>query len=510
MNPRFSLPPPEQGISLNLATKPKQVDAWLARLPMANPVEATAELTDFLATCARLRLSPDRLEAVLDHVLPTAGHLVETLRERFLGDSLPLPPNRQRAAELCSSLMIEIGHVCKLIILGRHGKRFQLFAAKSVDKPLYILLLALKQAIEVSLDTHQSPPVGVWCDMHQAYAHALNSGLATVVPPGFGEGPSLQDIYKSALLYALADPFRIPREEMAGTKEIISNFGGLAELLPGNDASRHGSVFAIDEESDNPVIVLSREPQQFSRWQLLLNTTQLVKRLSLTASQHARDSKPALAKHAGSARDLAYLEMLHRLKSQWGGSVQRLGNRRSRFELAPYEVVFGLSAIHRLLAPKGHGMSFSPFGAELAPAECLLVNDSVGGLALSRDRPINFQLRIGEVAAVRQGRAEHWSIGIVRWFRATRGGKAIFGLQLLAPGATGVGMHIEDDGVTLNGLWLPATPSLRQGEMLLGPAGKLGVGTTLVFDDGMHGERRVHLEQLAEFTPSIEAYRFSG
>ncbi len=509
MLPRFSLPPVEPGSAFNLATKPKQVDAWLTRLPYANPLEAAAELTDYLATCARLRLSPDTLEEILDCVMPTAGNLVVALKEKFHSESLPLPPNRQQAAELCSRLMLEVGHVCKLIILSRSGKRFQLFGAKSVERHAYILMLALKEVVEVSLDTHQSPPAGIWKDIHQAYNFALINGWARALPPGFSEGPSLEDVYKYALLLDLADPYRIPREELFATKDIVLKFCGLVDLLAASDANLHGSVFAIDQESDSPAIVLSREAgADSSRWQRLLNTTQLVKRLSLLASQYARDNKPGSSRLDGAGADLAYLELLHRLKAQWGGSVRRLGNRHPRYEATRFEVVFGLQSVHKRLEIPEAGLATSPFEVDAVPTTCLLVNDSVGGLALSRERPVSFQLHIGELAAVRQDRAERWSIGIVRWFRATRTGKAIFGLQYLAPSAAAVRLQREDDGAPLPALWLPATPSLRQGEMVLCQGGKLAVGANVTLLGESFVERRIRLEQLAEFTPAIEAYRY--
>lgn len=508
MIPRFSLPPAEPGSAFNLATKPKQVDAWLARLPYASPLEASADLTDYLATCARLRLSPDVLEEVLDRVMPTAGHLAETLKENLRGENLPLPPNRQQAAELSCRLMQEIGYVCKLIILGRTGKRFQLFNAKPVDRHAYILLLALKEVLEISLETHQTPPTGLWLDMHQTYGFALVSGWARVIPPGFSEGPSLEEVYKYALLLELADPYRIPREELADTKQIALEFCGRAELMAASEANLKGCVFTVDQDSDSPAVILSQDPgARLDPRQQLLHTTGLVKQLALRASQYARDNKPSPERQEGAAVHLAYLEMLHRLKSQWGGAVQRMGNRHARYESTRFEVVFGLQAVHKQLEVPEHGLAKSPYATDAAPTTCLLVNDSIGGLALSRERPVSFQLRIGELAAVREARAERWSIGIVRWFRTTRTGKAIFGLQLLAPSASAVRLQRAGQTAPLPGLWLPATTALRQGEMVLCQGGKLAVGAALSLLDEA-GERPIQLEQLAEFTPAIEAYRY--
>lgn len=494
---------------MDLATKPKQVDEWLARLPYANPVEAAAELTDFLATCARLRLASERLDKILERVMPTVEGLVHALREKFSADGLPLPPNRQHAADLCGRLNQEIGHFCKLIVIEFTGKRFQLFGVKPVGRHLYLLMQSLKDVLEVSSDTHQSPPAGIWADMHRTYEFATRTGWAKMLPPGCGDGPCIEDIYKGALLLALADPFRIPREELVATKNLIRQYRGLAELVRGDDANRHGCVFAIDPNVDSPAIVLSREPMTVSsQWSLLLNPTQLVKRLSLLASQHARDNKPVQSRPQGASDDLAYLEMLHRLKTQWGGSVQRLGNRRPRNESMRYEVIFGLQAIHKRLALPDEDIAVSPYAVEPEPATCLLVNDSVGGMALSEERSMSFSLRIGELAGVRHDRAEQWSIGIVRWFRSNRTGKSSFGLQLLAPRAASIRLRREDNGDTMSGLWLPATPSLRQGEMVLCQGGKLAVGATATFQNGDSHEARIRLEQLAEYTPAIEAYRY--
>jgi hypothetical protein len=494
---------------MSLATKPKQVEAWLARLPYANPVEASAELTDYLATCVRLRLSADRIEEILEKVMPTAGNLAEALKERIAAEGLPLPPNRQQAAELCARLMLEIGYLCKLIILERSLKRFQLFGAKSVERYVYILMLALKQALEVSLDSHQHPPAGIWLDLHQTYAYALDNGWARAVPAGFGDGPCLEDIYKAALLWVLADPYRIPREDNFATKRVIEEYCHLVDLPRSDDNDRHGSVFAIARDSDTPVIVLSREvAPNAGQWPLLLNTTRLVKRLSLLASQYARENKPGPARPRGHIDDLAYLELLHRLKTQWGGSVQRMGNRRPRYEATRYEVVFGLQGIHKRLSGQNAGQPINLASADGAPAICLLVNDSVGGLALAKERPIGFQLRIGEIAAVRQDSQGQWSIGVIRWFRSTRTGKAIFGMQFLAPGARGVWLRRGSESASLPGLWLPATPSLRQGEMILCQAGRLAMGMNVDFNDEDGQTRHIELEQLAEFTHAVEAYRY--
>lgn len=509
MQPRFTLPPTEPASGKNLAIKPKQVDAWVARLPYGNPSEAATELADFLATCVRARIAADKLDSLLESILPTADTLLETLKEKYSAEGLPLPPNRQQAAELACRMMLEIGYACKLIVLERSGRRFNLFGAKSIDRHLYILMLALRQVLEISLDTHQNPPAGIWTDIHQTYDFAQKSGFGKSIPAGFAEGLSIDDLYKSMLLVVLADPFRIPKEELAPTKSIVEQVCGIAEVVPGSDAKRHASAFAIDIDSDSPVIVIARDakPDQ-TRWHLLLNTTPLLKHLSLMASQFAKYRNPAQTDARISPTDLAHLELLHRLKTHWSGSVQRLGGRHARYETTRYEILFGLQAVHKRLELGNDSLLNTPLPNDARSHSCMLVNDSVGGLALSKERPIGFRLRIGELVALRHRHADDWSIGLVRWFRSTRTGKAIFGVQLLAPRGLAIRLKRLDSGDYIPALWLPAAQTMRQNETLLGAAGKLALGVPVSFVDETDKQREVVLDKLAEFTSTVESYRF--
>jgi len=41
--PRYALPARESARNINVETKPKQVESWLGRLPLSNPVEAAED-----------------------------------------------------------------------------------------------------------------------------------------------------------------------------------------------------------------------------------------------------------------------------------------------------------------------------------------------------------------------------------------------------------------------------------------------------------------------------------
>ncbi len=510
MLPRFSLPAAEPGSNFNLATRPKQVQAWLGRLPIAHAPEAASELTDYIATCVRVRTPSDRMEDILGLVMPTAWVLVDELREQCTSEGLPLPPSHQQTAELCTRLLSELGHACKMIVLERAGRKFTLFGAKPHDQYLYLLVQILRQSLELNLEMHQSPPPGTWRDLHQAYHFALSSGVARDPPQGNATEPSLEDQYKSTLLFALADPFRIPREEMAQVKSWINANCSLLDLIPCSDDNRHGSVYAIALDSDNPVIVLARESDmEIEGWDMLVNSTRLVKQLALLASQRAREHGQSPRGRKGGVHDLGELELLHRLRMHWGGSVQRMGFRHPRYDKTRFEICFGFQAVHSLLriGEEEERSAPSPFSYTPKVASCMLVNDSVGGLALARERPYGFQLRIGDLVAVRQEGLQDWGLGIVRWFRTARAGRAVFGLQLIAPKGLGVELHDPRTGLAWPGLLIPSTPALRQGEMVLAPPGKLAIGMALDIMMG-HGPGRIHLERLAEFSPSFESYYF--
>jgi hypothetical protein len=286
MLPRYVLPARESGRNINLETKPKQVEAWLTRLPLSNPSEAAEEMADYLATLNSLDLAHDSRAKVVDRLAPIVEDLVASLYEQYGTVQPPLPPKQHRNAALAQRLLRGMADSYKILLVNWLKRRFHLFGGNPTPLYLQRILLALQAMLEISFETHDPMPEGVWVDLHQTYNYALRNGMKDVIPEGGAKMLSLEQIYKSILLMALADPYHFPQIELPWAKDIIARFSNLASIFPAEEKTKgQAGLFVVEVNTDAPPKPISRESHPMNpRWDLILNTTELAKHLALISS----------------------------------------------------------------------------------------------------------------------------------------------------------------------------------------------------------------------------------
>ncbi len=511
MQPRYVLPAREPARTINLETKPKQVDAWLLRLPMSNPSEAGEELADYLSTLNRAEVSHDVRAKVMGRLYPVVEEVAGSLREQYGSVSLPLPARQRRNAELAQRLLLETADGYKALTLEWLGKRFHMFGGNPLPHYLQRTLLALQSVLDVCYETHESCPHGLWVDLHQTYNYALRNGLHGVVPEGSKQMLSLEQIYMATLLMALADPYHFPQSELVWAKDIIARYANLAQLHPAEEAVKgNAGLFLVEVNTDTAPRPLAREPHPMNpRWDLLLTTTELAKHLALLSAHLRGQEDIEKLGLPEAARDPAYATMLRRLKLNWGASLQRMAQRRRHQGGREFEVCIGFKSVHTLIAPQvaKDAIVYGSSTHEAAPVRvrCQTVNDSMGGLSLRHSGP-GLQVRVGDVVGLRQGDTP-WSIGLVRWFRIPSAGEVYFGVQLLAPQADAVQLRRIDNGRQWPGLLLLPNPVTRQAPMLLSLPSAFAPEVTAEARTPQ-GKHTIRIEKRLESTPNVDVYRF--
>lgn len=512
MQPRYNLAPREPARALTLETKPKQVEAWLANLPLSNPTNAAEELADYLTTLNGAELSHDARVKLVDRVAAVLEDIVASLYELYGAVPLPLPPKQQRNAELAQRLLLEMAMAYKILLLEWLKRRFHLFGGNPVPLYLQRILLALQAVAEVSFETHQATPDGIWFDLHQTYNYALRNGLKDAIPEGGGKMLSLEQVYKATLLMALADPYHFPQAELPWARDIIARFSNLASLFPAEETTRgQAGLFMVDISVDAPPKPLAREAHPMNpRWDLILNTSPLARHLALVANNLRNSEDRAKLGLPEAAVDPAYASMLKRLRLNWGASVQRQSQRRRHKLGRDMEVCIGFKAMHRLLSPnrKEESIHYGIVSNEPPPVvvSCKTVNDSMGGLALSKSQANALQIRVGDIAGVRPANGA-WGLGVVRWFRVPSKGEVSFGIQLLAPQALAVQVRRRDTGRQWPGLLLNAGPASKQPPMLAAMPGCFGPNLE-VDVHGANTKKTMHLDKRLESSPSMDLLRF--
>jgi len=478
---------------------------------MSNPAEAAGELADYLTTLNRSDVSHDVRAKIVERLYPVVEDVAGSLREQYGAVPLPLPAKQRRNAELAQRLLLETADCYKALTLDWLVQRFHLFGGNPVPHYLQRILLALQSLLVVCYETHESCPHGIWVDLHQTYNYSLRNGLKDVVPEGSKHMLSLEQIYLSSLLLALADPYHFPQSELAWAKDIIARYANLAHLFPAEE-SAHGvaGLFLVEVNTDAPPRPLAREPHPMNpRWELLLNTTDLAKHLALVSSHLRGQEDIEKLGLPEAARDPAYAGMLRRLKLNWGASLQRMAQRRGQQDGREFEVGFGLKAVHQLISPAvaSDAIHYGAGSNESPPVRvrCKIVNDSMGGLSM-RHSGSGVQIRVGDVVGLHQGNGA-WSIGLVRWFRIPAAGELYFGVQLLAPHADAVQLRRLDNGRQWLGLLLLPNPITRQVPMLLSLPSAFAPDV-LAEVRTAEGKHTIKVDARLESTPSVDLYRF--
>ena len=509
MQPRYNLPAIKGANPVNLDLKPKQVSAWLKRLPMSNPLQAAEELSDYLATANRVKMGHDVRAKMVELLDSVVDETVAALREQYTGAPLPLAPRLRPNPEIAQRLLLEHATAYKILILSWLGQTFR-FSKRSLPRYLQRLLMSLQQVLEISFETHDNIPEGVWVDLHQTYNYALRSGLAEVIPEDSKTMLSVEQIYKGILLMALADPYRFPQIELPWAKDLIARFSNLAEIFPAEEAKGHAGIFIIEVNTDAPPKPLAWEQHPTDpRWDLMLNTTELAKHLAMLSTHIKGKEDPEQIGLPTAARDPEYAVMLRRLKLSWGASILRQSQRRRHQRGKEFEVGFGLRSVYQLIGPvaaERHLVS-APGDAPPMVMRCTTVDDSMGGLALRKSGTISAQVKVGDLVGIHQDNGS-WSVGLVRWFRVPKAGELFFGIQLLAPKAHAVHVRRHDTGKQYPSLLLQASPTLKQSAMLLAPPGSIEPESPIDVRSNA-GQVHIRVEKRLEYTPNVEVFRIS-
>jgi hypothetical protein len=401
----------------------------------------------------------------------------------------------------------------KLLISEWLGKTFKL-GRSPLPSYMLRLLLNLQAILEISFETYENVPAGVWVEAHQTYNHALRNGLQGEIPEGSPRSMTLEQVYKTMLLTALADPYHFPHIELPWAKDIIARFSNLALLFPAEDQKGKSGLFIIEVNTDAPPrpLVWEQHPTN-PRWDLILNTTEMVKHLAMLSTHVKAQEDPEKLGLPAAARDPAYVGMLRRLKLNWGASSQRQSQRRKvQAGARTMNVALGLRTLHQHLLPNaadraallGSMQDTTPPSPVLT---CQTVNDSMGGLALRKADSGGIQIKVGELAGIRL-ETGLWSVGLVRWFRVPEGKELFFGIQLLAPKCVAVQANRQGAPRPWPALLVQASNALKQSAMLITPAGSVQTDQTLTLR-GTDGSMTVRVEKQMEYTPSVEIYRIS-
>src|SRR6187431_1983844 len=157
----------------DLEVRPKQVEAWIDSLPLAQSMDSTRKMCVHLAQLNRAKVDTDTRLAILDAYRAPAATALEELDAVYSKATLPLTPKAREALMLARDLASELAMGYKITLVEKGGGLLGAFSSKKGLSTQILRALEYKFALlRASYKSYTPVPQGVWRDMHQLYLHA--------------------------------------------------------------------------------------------------------------------------------------------------------------------------------------------------------------------------------------------------------------------------------------------------------------------------------------------------
>lgn len=522
----LSVPPIEDKPLIGAEKRPKILQGLLASLPVNHPVAAAQSVLEHLSLLNRQTVSADARLKLMEIYRPAILKISGELAPHYCNQALPLSENALTAAATARKLLTELAYGYKVAILDYSSRVFALGSNRVLALLIHCAIHTLDQLLQVSYYTYVSAPEAVWSEIHRLYLYAAQLGLHETELEDSGEKSSINLIYKRVLLLVLADPHHLVSSDVDRVRDYLARHAQLAQLHPLGTPESPIGVFLVRLNSDQAPIPLTKHHGETDmRMDILLITVELARQVSADLNQLKSETTVATLGLADSANQ--YRELLNYLIKHWALAPKRTFLRLSKNEST--NLCAGIEAIHYFLNGEADfaaihqrsedaevSLNFTESSIDssashrFSSARWLVVNESAGGMALSKFPGAPSELSVGELLGMRSDRGNQWNLGVVRWANSGDSSDLEIGAQMLAPGAKAVAVRPENTGSYAKALLLPELLPLQQPATLVTNCGIYQPARILEIMSEADGKPvRVRLTRLLERTSCFERFQFS-
>lgn len=443
----------------------KQATAeWLAGLENVAPDAAALAITERLADALAREQDPNKRLALLANCELASSEVMPLLEQATATASLPLTAVAQHVALAADSLLkaMSIGY-------GRLAEGLD-EADRSPDNEEAIQQAALRairilgrrQMLAYSAGVNAS--TAAWQTMHELYALTRRHQMSGTKD----DHSSIDQEYVSALLFAVADPIRMPRETLQNIRGFIAALAPrvIIEETTAIKADRDpASLFLLWPGRGRGGHGMSRMPED-----KLLPPKALV--IDCTALVSAIDG---YLEPQGQAEQPLPAEILRLLREAWAGvAVEKASPVAPTMTHADMTVGYkDVLAIFAAASGRRKASSGDQDHEGSATSEWLIVNESHDAFSVRHLGGQQPHLDIGDVVALRPREQNPASVCLVCRI-SPPGGQFELGLQQLCTQASSV--NLPSDDITAFGrqaIFLPQLPGFGNAAGVIAEAGSL-------------------------------------
>lgn len=338
--------------------KDKDMELWIANLPIINTSETAKLLYRMLKGLNRMDIPPKTRLSLTELLATPLDRTVYALENTYIDSDFPLLEKARHKVFLCTKLAEELAIAYKWVIQYLNTPKIGNAQHNVLAYAVFCAVHRLANEIYATGLVYQPPPKSTWRELHSLFVFAdankwASKAFKINLPPHNDQLElTLRDLYLRSLLFAVSGAARLRQREIRAlyrnilrwTKSI--NLSTIAEIIP-SDTS-----FIVMLDKDAPPQHSTLIKNLSSNTVLELDTATLIQNLQTDYYSLNNDSYMTKSGKHGMLTKLAK----QRLVQVLGKAPQRYFPRTQlNFELP---LVIGLNAIYTLLqeqmAPKNN------------------------------------------------------------------------------------------------------------------------------------------------------------
>jgi len=337
----LNIPEQHKPTSASFDARPKQVDAWLATLPMANTGESARHIFAALREMNRLILPEHDRYKSLELLRGPVYQITEVLKKHYINQNLPLSPKNQKIAELAIQLNSEMAIGYKAVIQDKLSKTFSRLSNRTLGVCIHRAIRYLSNVLLCAYQIYIQHPENVWLQVHRLYlyaeSHKLHNALIKDhVAPDVVMDSTIANLYKQILLLALCGPYRLRQPITETVYNSLESWAQHARILPYGEIQDDSYAFNISMNTDAAPGYFRDDGTANPAFCRTVDTSELVQAMSNSML-------------ADSGKTLSQIpeDVQKRLVMTWSGKSHRTFPRTTKNnEIA---ITLGLSATHHYI-----------------------------------------------------------------------------------------------------------------------------------------------------------------
>ena len=439
----------------SFASDAKSLRKWLAQLPLANPGATARLLISALRETNQLRIDPQQRIDALEILRQPVGNIVAVLVKQVLGDSFPLPPQKQQLGQLAQDFEHELtlGYCAAIYDLCAPAGAVPFLRGKSVALALTRAIQHRGGSLYQGYLRYHAPPPGAWQNLHDLFGFAAAVGAdEKPVPDSRGGATNVRLAYIHSLLFALSNPYRFTQRENGDICALTRMWSTHGELREGR-APVGAIAIRTDVDRGPGYLPEEREEPDVDCWALEISG------LLRFLEGHVALLPPGAPTTEFGVRGATVTvatDFVVRLAQAFQSGGERSHSRLPAGHML--DTAIGLHDLHYVLAGnvdfegflvKTRGVAitlhegdraatWTNTGSTVARIRYLparVLDQSLGGYRLQWEKADGMRMKVGELvglaAQADDDESRDWMVGAIRWLRIEAGGMQA-GVELLA------------------------------------------------------------------------------